>query len=622
MKKLIHEIHRRSLWQVLGIYVLGSWLVLQVVNELADALNLPEWAASFAVFLLIVGLPVVMATAFVQEGVHREDEEDFEPDTTSDGTLAERPASGERPPAGERKRSGLFKWRNAVFGGVFAFALWGVAAAVWLLAVGPPTFDPGFATETANGNLPIESIAVLAFEDMSPDGDQAHFADGISEEILNVLAGVPGLKVPARSSSFQYRGKSPDVREVGRDLGVQTVLEGSVRKSQGSLRITVQLIDAEDGFHIWSETYDRRDEDVFEVQQDIARSVLTALNLDVEDDDLPSIEAPAGGIEAHELYLLGLSRFHARAKLEDVEAAHSWFERAVAADSSYARAHAAVALVYSVLPQWSDMPRDLAAPRAREAAGRASALDSTLAEPYMAMCQSLTYNEWAWEEAGVACKRSIELNPNSELAQQWYAEYLIFAGRFEEAHDGFLRARELSPLSGAQITHIHGRLHVAMAEPDSAIAIELPAWSADPDDVFARRNLLMALFQRAQREDEELLTRAMVRMATTREDSLHHAEFVTAFLAADADPEMRAHALSLVPDLNLPGGAVAALPAQLYVWLGDEDAAIAELQRKLEIHDTFLPNLLRQPEMTELYDDPRFGAVWRGVFGDMPMETP
>jgi hypothetical protein len=132
----------------------------------------------------------------------------------------------------------------------------------------------------------------------------------------------------------------------------------------------------------------------------------------------------------------------------------------------------------------------------------------------------------------------------------------------------------------------------------------------------------MALFQRARLEDEELLTRALVQMATTREDSAHHAEFVAAFLAANADPEMRARALSLVPDLNLPGGAVAALPAQLYVWLGDEDAAIAELQRKLEIHDTFLPNLLRQPEMTELYDDPRFREVWRDVFGDMPVDRP
>jgi len=267
------------------------------------------------------------------------------------------------------------------------------------------------------------------------------------------------------------------------------------------------------------------------------------------------------------------------------------------------------------------MPRDVAAPRAREAASRASALDSTLAEPYMATCQSLTYNEWAWEEAGIACQRAIGLNPNSELAHQWYAEYLLLVGRYQDAHDVFRRARELSPLSGAQITHIHGRLHVAMAEPDSAIAIELPAWSADPDDVFARRNLVMALFQRARQDDEELMMRAMVQMASTSDDSVRHAEFVRAFLAAGTNPDMRARALSLVPDLDLPGGAVAAIPPQLYVWLGDEDAAIAELELRLESYDPFLPNLLRQPEMAELYNDPRFRDVWRGVFGDLPMPT-
>ena len=616
MKKLIHEIHRRSLWQILGVYVLGSWLVLQVVDTLADALNLPEWAGSLAVFLLIVGLPIVLATAFVQEGVvDREGGGDLEPDTTAGGTSVKQEAA-----AGKSSR-GMFTWRNAILGGGAAFALWGVVAAVWVMTVGPPASTDGTPAGGRGEHLAIESIAVLAFADMSPEGDQEHFGDGIAEEILDGLARVPGLKVAARSSSFQYKGQSPDVRDVGRDLGVQTVLEGSVRKSEGSLRITVQLISAEDGFHLWSETYDRRDEDIFSVQEDISRSILAALDLDVEESQLPSFEAPAGGIEAHDLFLLGLGLFRGRSIPADVEEALSWFQRAVELDPLYARAHGGVAVAYAVLPQWTDMSSEEGAAKANEAAARAIELDPELAEPHQALCQSVGWNEWRWEEAEAECERAVELSPSSETSHHWHAEILMQLGRYEEAHAADLRALELSPRAPVY-HHIHAWSHNMRAEYDSAAAIERELQRWDPDNVFSDRQLLIALFGSAYAGDREELTRTMLRSARTELDSVNHMAFVAAYLDAEHDPSRREQALALMSSLNLAGGFNRNLVPLLYTRLGDEENALAELERMLEIRDVLLPETLAYPDVRTLAADPRYQASWAEVFGTLPMDSP
>lgn len=604
MKKVLQEIHRRSLWQVLGVYVMGSWIVLQVVDTLNSLLGLPEWAGYFAILLLIAGLPVVLVTAFVQKGVARR-----ATIAESDASTTISRANAEQSEAAQGAGEGLFTWRHAVMGGVGGLALWGLVAAAWLAAVGPAGDSHGDEVVGA-----IKSIAVLAFADMSPEGDQAYFADGIAEEILDGLARVPGLRVAARSSSFQYKGQNPDVRDVGNELGVNTVLEGSVREHGGRLRVTVELVSARDGFRLWSESYDRRDEDLFAVQEDISRSVLVALGLNVADSEIPSFVAPAGGIAAHDLYLLGLSHFNARATLEDVEAALSWFERAFAADSLYARAYGATALVYAILPQWSGMSPGDAAHLVRTHASRAIALDPTLIEPYLALCQSLPWNEWEWEEAQIACEHAIELNPNSELAYQWYAELLLNTGRFDEAHAAIVRSNELSPLSGNVKNNIHGWVHNMRAEYDSAAIIERPIWEAVPDNVFAHRNLMVALFSMARSEDQKELTQVMTWPAQTVQDSLSAVAFVAAFLEASEDEAQRAEALALLRRLAMPGEMYRPLVLQFYVWLGDHETAIRELQQMLETRHSFLPLALRMPDMKPLSKDPRFQAVWKGTF--------
>ena len=230
LRKLIHEIHRRSVWQALGIYVVASWVALQVVDVLADNFGLPDWFPALALGLLVVGLPVVVATALIQEPAPEEDgtARRVEDDPARDDTPATRARGSAEGGDGWAR---LFTWRNAILGGLAALALWGLVAAGWILL---GDTQPRPRRDAAGEGRVIESIAVLPFADLSPEGDQQYFGDGIAEEILDALARVPGLKVAARSSSFQFKGRNPDVREVGDTLGVEAVLDGSVRKSRDS----------------------------------------------------------------------------------------------------------------------------------------------------------------------------------------------------------------------------------------------------------------------------------------------------------------------------------------------------------------------------------------------------
>jgi TolB-like protein/tetratricopeptide (TPR) repeat protein len=615
-RKLIHEMHRRSLWQVLGIYVVASWVALQVVDVLVDNFRLPDWFPALALGLLVVGLPVVLATAFIQEGTGGRGVE---------GPGAEaRPSRDNAPPA--RARQGgegdrlvrLLTWRNAILGGLAALALWGVVAAAWILlgVTGGRAGGVPAGADPASDPI-IESIAVLPFADMSPEDDQEYFADGTAEEILDALARVPGLKVAARSSSFQFKGRAPDVRAVGDTLGVEAVLEGSVRKSGDRLRITVQLVSAEDGFQRWSETYDVPEEDIFAVQREIAGAVVQALGMGVEGDGAPRFADPPAGVAAHDLYLQGLSRWHVRSTEEDVRAALSHFEQATGADPLYGRAYGGAALAYAVLAQWSDMPPARSSTLARRAAARARELDPTLIEPDLALCQTATWNDWAWDEAEPACRRATELNPNSGVARVWYTELLALTGRLDQAHVQNEHARELSPLSPRSHS-AHGWIHSQMGDYDSVTVIQRRVLRAAPRDEFADRHIMVALFATARPENRQELTETVLRRAETAEDSSSYRAFVDAFLGAAADPQRRAAALELVPPLAFDRVVIPIVLARLQA----REPTLRLLERMLERHDVFLPEVLRHPVLAWLRDEPRFSDVWRAVFRTDPPARP
>ena len=263
LKRLIREIHRRSLWQVLGIYVVASWFVLQVVEVLQDMMPLSEWFAGLSVGLLLIGLPIVLATAFLQQGGPAQ-----APPPVSITMMDEL-----YPVAAERSApSRLFTWKKAILGGFGAFAvLIGVG-------VGRVISDDGTGSGIAEAPTSVEqSVAVIPFVNMSGNPENEYFSDGITEELLNALAQLPDVRVPGRTSSFAFKGQNLTIQQIADTLNVAHILEGSVRRSGETVLITAQIVDAETDTHLWFDTFERELEDIFAIQREIAAAIADQL---------------------------------------------------------------------------------------------------------------------------------------------------------------------------------------------------------------------------------------------------------------------------------------------------------------------------------------------------------
>lgn len=337
----------------------------------------------------------------------------------------------------------------------------GVAAAV-VVALGaaflaglPPWGDRGGV-----GNVEA-SIAVLPFKDISSAGDQEYFADGMTEEVLNALTQVPDLRVAARTSSFAYKGKEIDVREVARNLGVATVLEGSVRREGDALRITAQLIDADNGFHLWSETYDRRLESVFAIQEEIAAAIVHELkgSLGVAEGER-LVRNRTGDIGAYELYLR--ARSLQRQRGASVGQAIDLYEQALERDPAFAPAWAGLAEAWSIEPYYETAADstywDAALSRAEEAAATSLDIDPSLVPAHVAL-GNVHRDRWEWTEAEPAYRRALALDPDDPEANQQYGDMLAAMGRTEEALPYARRAVELDPLAAIRLVALGLVLH-------------------------------------------------------------------------------------------------------------------------------------------------------------------
>jgi serine/threonine-protein kinase len=291
------------------------------------------------------------------------------------------------------------------------------------------------------------SVAVLPFADLSPSPDNECFADGMTDELINALAKVPGVHVVSRTSCFAFKGRSEDAREIGRRLGVATVLEGSVRRAGPRLRVATQLINVTDGFLLWSQSFDREAEDVFAIQDEIARAISGALRGRLLDPRAEArVRRPTDDLEAYQLYLKGRQSWNRRTE-QDLQDAMRAFEQALRRDPGFALAHAGMADTWALLGFYSAVPPGVAYPRAKQAARQALDLESSLAEAYPAFAYSAMYYDWDWIEAEQAFRRAIELHPGYANAHQWYGNFLSVMGRVDEAIATFERALALDPLS-------------------------------------------------------------------------------------------------------------------------------------------------------------------------------
>jgi adenylate cyclase len=552
---LFAELRRRKVFQAAAVYLAVAFVVAQVADIVAPGLNLPAWTVTFVLFLLILGFPITVALAWVF-------------DVTPDGVTRTEP----RAP-GDRARR--------------------LASA-------------GEATSHAEpGSRRFDSIAVLPFVDMSPAGDQEYFSDGVTEELLNALTHVPGLRVPARTSSFAFKRQNVDIREIGAKLDVETVLEGSVRMWEGELAITAQLIEVETGYHLWSETYDRRLTEVFRVQREISRTIVETLRGRLaggETAALPPVSAAeTTDPELYQTYLRARYFWNQR-KPETLFKARDLFEAAIERSPDYALAHAGLADTLYVLVHYRMVPARDAVERVRTAAERAVVLADEMEETHVSLAAARQL-EWRWAEADREFQRALELNPRSSRALHWYGVLLAYLGRGGEAIVFLRRALDLDPLSFAIRSGIAANLmwlgRAEESQRESEAMLDLA-----PDHPVALGNLSLA-FTIAGRHAEAIATAERL----GRGDTTHLGRIGFAYAAGGR----REEALLALEELQerAEHEHVALMNiGKIHLGLGDHARALDLLERALmEERDPEVAQVSISPFWAPLRGDPRFRSI-------------
>jgi TolB-like protein/Flp pilus assembly protein TadD len=452
--RLFNELRRRNVTKVETVYLIASWILIQIAETTFPALKLPEWTVTFVVVLLALFFPiaVIFAWAFelTPEGLKKTAEVNAETSITE--------TTGRRI--------------NYVIIGVLAVAV------VVMLATGTWRFGPDAEPSAARSGR--QSIAVLPFVNMSDDKQNEYFSDGLSEELLNVLAQVDGLRVAGRTSSFHFKGENQDLRMIGEQLGVEHLLEGSVRKSGNRIRVTAQLVKVDDGFHLWSDTYDYEMSDVFRIQDEISLAVVDALKVELLGQERERLTKRATtNVEAHNLYLRGRQFLHLRT-LESIQQAKNLFEQATRMDPGFALAYSGLSDSIQLLSNNHNMmsPEE-AVGQSRPLLERAVALDPESAEVWASVGLTEIHAR-NWEQAETALQKAMQLNPSYAPGYLWYASLL---GQKPDADDEraieiYRKVLTIDPLSRVAQQNIAagladlGRYEEAEAEFRRAITLD------------------------------------------------------------------------------------------------------------------------------------------------------
>lgn len=417
MAGFFEELKRRNVLKVAVAYIVTAWLIVQVLDAVVPMLLLPDWVGRAILLLLIVGFPIALVLAWAFE-------------LTSEGIkLDHEVRATETAPRDSGRRIDF------------------VIIGLLVVAVGYFAVDKFFLR--TGGSQPVieesgvASIAVLPFVNMSDNRENEYFADGLTEELLNLLAKRTDLRVAARTSSFQFKDHAGDVQDIGRQLKVDHIIEGSVRRAGDHIRVTAQLIDVNDGYHRWSESYDGELEDIFAVQDEISEAIASALHSKLSGSGVATRSTE--NLEAYGLYMQGRHYWRQR-KAEGLQRAIELFEAAIELDPGFARAHEGLAAAYGVFPFWDDVPEERYFEAAAAAANRALELNDQLAEAW-ALRAYIEEFRGNWIEAARLKRRALAVDPENAMANVWYAELLNWMGRSEEAIPFYRIAYELDPMA-------------------------------------------------------------------------------------------------------------------------------------------------------------------------------
>jgi TolB-like protein/Tfp pilus assembly protein PilF len=460
------------------------------------------------------------------------------------------------------------------------------------------------ADAAAERQPPVQaSIAVLPFVNVSADPNHEYFGDGLADDLITALSKLDRVRVAARTSAFSFKGRHADVREIAKKLGVSCVLEGSVRRAGTRVRVTAQLVNAADGYQLWSERYDRETEmrDIFDVQDEITLAVLDALKVSLPGRDRSAVSGRSSEhVTAHELYLKG--RFHLfRMTPAGIEAGMRHFEQAIEEDPSYALAQVGLAHAYRMFGLSLEMdPRTIAA-KAKAAALRALEVDDTLAEAHAVLAFNLFWYEWAWDAAEKHFKAALRLDPNSADTHWMYAHLLSNLGRHPEALTGIARARAVDPLSGL-INAMEGQILLHAGRTDEAIARLRDAVELEP------RSRVAHLFAASAYIEKGLFDDAVAEAGAARNLTPSNTQALALEACANAKRGKHSEAEAALAELLRLSKERYVSPYHVAIacnGLNDGAQAIAWLERGFEEHDPKMVFLNVEPQWRNLLGEPR-----------------
>jgi TolB-like protein/Tfp pilus assembly protein PilF len=578
-----NELKRRNVFKVGIAYIIIGWLIMQAGDTLAPALHLPDWVNSALAFFLILGFPLAMFFAWAfemtPEGLKKEKEVDRGQSITH--------VTG-------RKLDFI----------VIALMAAGLAYLAWDKFVATPQTSPGLthissqaepistATAPDREEAKDNSIAVLPFVNMSDDGANEYFSDGLSEELLNLLAKIPELKVAARTSSFQFKDRTGDIADIASQLKVANILEGSVRKSGNQVRITAQLIKAVDGYHLWSETYDRTLDNIFQVQDEIAVAVVDALKITLLG------EAPVANEvnpDAYALFLQGRYYFDQGNELNSYKAVDA-YQKALEIDPEYAEALAGLALAVAWQAGFGYIEYEPGVARALAAAKKAVELDPELALAWVSLSEVQAGYLWEWQTSHESALKAIELDPGNSVALATGAQITRDLGQFDQSLDMFQKALELDPLNLSAILSL-ARAYAKVRRFEESEQQYLNLLALNPDyrgihSQYAYTLLLAGRYQdalsEAKKEQEanwSLLLKvfALFSLGRQEESDAGLKTFIETY------HEFWAYQI-----------------AEVYAWRNEADEAFNWLEAAFQYRDPGLSNLLSDSTLSNIYDDPRW----------------
>jgi serine/threonine-protein kinase len=573
LKKFLAELRRRNVYRVAVAYGVVSWLLVQIATQVFPFFDIPNWAIRMIVVVLLLGFPVAVILAWIYEltpeGLQRTDEV----------------VPAKSAPSKGRKIDFVI---IGVLLGIIAIMTW-------------RHFHPG--ETAANPDLPRKSIAILPFIDLSQTKDQDYFSDGITEQIINSLSHIHGLLVVARTTAFSFKNKDMDVREIGRQLQVGHMLEGSVNRGSDKVRVVARLIDVANGFNLWSETYYSSEKDLLSLQSDVATKVASALRLELKLAETTQMaKSLTQDPEAYDLYLRGRYLLNKRTT-DSIEKGRLLFEQAVARDPRFALGHAGIADSYILLGKAGAISPDEASNSAWSEVSTTLGIDENLAEGYISRATILADFDWNWPAAEADFRKALKLNPNSAIAHNWYARNLAQLGRSEEALRESSAAEKLDPLSAFILTS-RGKILSVAHRYQEAVASYLKAIDLEGDFGQAFQNLAQAYVHNKQYPQGIEAAKKYVELSNR--SSWTKLELAYAYALAGNKAESD-RIVNEVTSKNEPFSPydMATICA---VW-GDRDAAFDWLGKAIDRRSVDVIWIRVDPRLDPIRSDPRFAQA-------------